>query len=316
MKSLGSELVRDYDDSDDEAPNREIFAPLDAIDEEMWRRVRSALYGGPDCAAPASLERFERHCQLKQASSKDEWFDADNKTRLIKTEQEFPGLTAKPIWDAREFEWIEELVHKHYDDITREVRRQQKKKNANFRELFSNPYNTSGYDSGWGMIHLKHPQPDCDKLCPRHLFRQTFSAIEKVKAPIGTRYASVARQRAQKVLRTHNDMNPMVLTCHLPLYGPNNEEAYMIVNGTKSLWLPKVPTVIDTTYYHSAHNDHPTDDMYLLHIDFFHPDLTPDEKFALSLLHRHNEQAILQRQALYKPIVSKLEDLFRASPDE
>jgi len=40
------------------------------------------------------------------------------------------------------------------------------------------------------------------------------------------------------------------------------------------------PTVIDTTYWHQTWNSH-DEDVYVLLIDFWHPDLRPEEISAL-----------------------------------
>ena len=57
----------------------------------------------------------------------------------------------------------------------------------------------------------------------------------------------------------------------------------MIVAGEARAWTE--PLVFDTSFVHSAYNDGDAPADYL-HIDFYHPELTADERHALSIFQR------------------------------
>ena len=125
---------------------------LDAIDEAMWRRLRRELYGGPDCGAPSSLRRFEEYCGLRRANVADDFRVVDGGRRAIYLEEQYPNLTARAIWDAGDFGWIERVVAR-VPDLREEVAGRA----LGWREgKWVDTYGHDGaYDSGWGMVHLR-----------------------------------------------------------------------------------------------------------------------------------------------------------------
>ena len=52
--------------------------------------------------------------------------------------------------------------------------------------------------------------------------------------------------------------------------------------------------------------------MHLLHVDFYHPDLSDDEVHALDVLHQQEAHAKAERASQLRPFVSQLEAAFRA----
>lgn len=290
------------------------FEGLESVEEAMWRRVRTEVYGGPEYSAPRSLARFEEHCELRRSSSwKDDLVHLDGGRRTVFSEQQYPNLTAKAVWDVERdprFQWIDELMNTGYYEAMREEVRVRTKSVPASKWSYANK--TADETTGsYGMLHLHAGKPSLDAKCPRHLFPRVVRALRDVDAPIAPRYVSVARQKAGRSLRPHTDRIPWMLTCHIPLFGPQRS-AYMLVDGERCNWTPGKPTVVDTTYQHSAHNDDNKDDMVLLHIDFFHPDLSLDEMQAMRILHRHLHIAKTQRAKELKPLINSLEAAFKA----
>lgn len=315
-RSMGSRQGRMWtsttsaiDEEDDQPEYR--FEGLESVDEAMWRRVRTELYGGPDYAAPAALRRFEEHCELRRAACTEDWINLEGGRRCVYAEQQYPNLTATPVWEVERdprFEWIRALATGYYEELREEVRVRSK---GLPMSIWKDPNATleameEERLGGYGMIHLHAGKANIDSRCPRHLFPRCVRALRAVDAPIAPRYASIARQRAGRSLRQHTDRIPWMLTCHVPLFGPQRA-AYMLVDGQRCNWTPGKPTVIDTTFQHSAHNEDSKEDMHLLHIDFFHPDLSREEMHAMRILHRHLQIAKTQRTKELKPIVSLLE---------
>ena len=52
-------------------------------------------------------------------------------------------------------------------------------------------------------------------------------------------------------------------------------------DGEERSWGEGASTVIDTTFWHETRNSHPTEPVFVLLIDFWHPSLTPREVIAM-----------------------------------
>ena len=268
---------------------------LDEIDSAAWRDVRAAVYGSADASAPAHLQRFEAYCEARRTETVGDLLSVDGGRRVLYATEVYPNLTAVPSWDVRgdaRLAWLAALE----DPATVAALRDEVRKTRRWRETtWVDTYDHDGaYDSGWGMVHLNEGH-----------FPVAEAALAAVAAPLAPRFASVARQRAGTAIHRHADRVPWILTAHLPLAGPRN--AYLVVDGNRVPWTPGVATVTDTTFFHSAHNDHATEDALLLHVDFYHPDLDDAEVAALATLHAELDRAEARRKAELRPFVARLE---------
>jgi hypothetical protein len=267
---------------------------LDDIDGETWRDLRRVVYGAPDAAAPRALARFEAYCENRRTSLEEEVREDLGGRRLLECQQTYPGLTARPVWDVSTEDWdcLEPIVNQ-YEDLRDEVRSQA----TTFRESkWVDTYGRDGaYDSGWGMVDVS----------PR-AFPRIARALRG--APLAPRRRCVARQRASHSIHAHSDRVPWALTCHVTLEG----SGHMVVDGARMEWEAGKATVCDTTFFHSAHNEHASEDVYLLHLDVFHPELSGDERYALEELHSHLATARRHRAAALSPFVAGLESAFSA----
>ena len=126
---------------------------------------------------------------------------------------------------------------------------------------------------------------------------------------LGPRLVAIARQKAKSGIPNHFDYMNWMLTLQLPLIlgeagetfsrktlegnnatvavaaavaatATNSNQYGIIVNGKRGEWKIGKPIIIDTTYEHSTYNDS-EDDIYILLIDIWHPDLSKDEIDAL-----------------------------------
>ena len=66
---------------------------------------------------------------------------------------------------------------------------------------------------------------------------------------------------------------------HMPLKGPAAGSG-MVVHGMRQDWCVGEAVVMDTTFPHSTYNES-DEDVFLLLVDFWHPDLSIDEMDAL-----------------------------------
>jgi len=306
----------------DERGKRE-FRAMDAVDEAMWRRVRSELYGGPDAAPPKELERFEAHCEFKRSVDEDRADGVDLEVSfhllraIIKEEhrcqfvaEQFPNLTASATWDVENdprLAWLNDLAASdHFAKCRDELLAAETRGTLPWQEP---------YKEGWGQIPLSETWSDTGEL----MFPEAVKALmafNKASPNDPPRFSrgTVARQTASSKLRRHSDKQPWSLSTHLPLDGPENGEAYMITFDNKTHpWLPGKPLVFDTTFYHSAANESPTKPVYMLYLDIFHPDLTHDEINAIYVLQRHMSEAAELRATQLNNLKSQLEKSFMSS---
>ena len=103
---------------------------------------------------------------------------------------------------------------------------------------------------------------------------------------LGPRHTAVARQAAGSGIPIHSDMMNWMLTMHLPLLRKRKtveakeSSVTITIDDTTINWEVGKPTIIDTSYKHMTRNVG-DEDMYLLMVDFWHPDLTEREISAL-----------------------------------
>ena len=66
-------------------------------------------------------------------------------------------------------------------------------------------------------------------------------------------------------------------------------------------WVPGRALIFDTSFVHSAYNDgdSPTD---YVHVDFFHPDLTADERRAITTFNACRQRFKAARSQLHREL--------------
>jgi aspartyl/asparaginyl beta-hydroxylase (cupin superfamily) len=115
------------------------------------------------------------------------------------------------------------------------------------------------------------------------LFPETMRILQEVvgtERRMGPRLTAIARQKANSGIPKHVDFMNWMLTLHTALWGPK-DGAGIVVNGIRKDWTVGDPVVMDTTYLHHTYNESEDEDLYILIVDFWHPDLSVDEIDAL-----------------------------------
>ena len=162
-------------------------------------------------------------------------------------------------------------------------------------------------ETGWSHIALM----DNFQWIPKHieLFPETMDIIEQVlgtERRLGPRLIAIAKQSASSGIPPHWDYMNWMWTFHMGLgfatssfMNNNQQDSYskhhnitcenidmdtvagININGTNYPWKIGSPLVLDTTFVHSTYNDHPSKDIYMLLIDFWHPEMSVDEIDAM-----------------------------------
>jgi hypothetical protein len=143
--------------------------------------------------------------------------------------------------------------------------------------------------TGWSHIALV----DNFRLQPDNIdiFPQTAQLLQRIvgtERRIGPRLVAIAKQEAHSGIPEHCDFMNWMLTLHTALDGPR-EGCGIIVHGVARDWTVGDPVVMDTTFLHETYNTS-DQDLYLLLVDFWHPDLSIDEIDALRTFFAANSE--------------------------
>ena len=191
----------------------------------------------------------------------------------------------------------------------------------------------------------------------REPFAATLAAARAARdaaaSPKKQRLLGFSRQRPRTVLPAHSDLKNWILTCHVPLNGPESATPHaervpppslalqaeyvrsrtfapkadlaaaremfahalwdghahnerpggsgMIVADEARAWVPGRALIFDTSFVHSAYNDGdaPTD---YVHVDFFHPGLTADERRAITIFNACRQRFKAARSQLHREL--------------
>ena len=208
----------------------------------------------------------------------------------------FPGLRARAIHDPREIAWTA-LLEQAYPQMKPELL-------SMIGRAKLGPHPQSLVDKGsWKVKYLYlqgEEQEEARRLCPN------TSAVLRRCMPMGSN-----RQVFCSVLGSHSHIAPHCgptntrLVCHLGLAVP--PDTALRAGSEVATWREGKCLVFDDSFEHEAWNNSDSERVVLL-IQFWHPDLTEAEVWALKELRAltMNEYDVAYTQAALRG--SKLED--------
>jgi beta-hydroxylase len=135
-------------------------------------------------------------------------------------------------------------------------------------------------DTGWAHLALIDNFRRRDDAVA--VFPETARILDDVvgtERRMGPRLVAIAKQKARTGIPEHYDYMNWMLTLHTALGGPR-EGCGIVVDRVRRDWTVGDPVVMDTTFAHETYNES-DEDLYLLLVDFWHPDLGVDEIDAL-----------------------------------
>jgi aspartate beta-hydroxylase len=183
----------------------------------------------------------------------------------------FPGLRARALWDSREIAWTA-LLEQAYPQIRHELV-------SMMERLKLNPHPQSGDERSWRVKYFYlqgEEQTEAHRLCPN------TSAILKSCMPKGPSqqvFCSVLGSQAHII--PHCGPDNTRLTCHLGLVVTPGSA--LRVGSEVMSWQEGKCVVFDDSFEHEAWNKSDSARVVLL-IQFWHPDLTEAEVWALQEL--------------------------------
>jgi aspartyl/asparaginyl beta-hydroxylase (cupin superfamily) len=231
--------------------------------EVLWAelRRRAAAHG----VAPHDLERFRHYLSTHLKLEEPEYTQP-----LQKPDNYFPGLRSQPVYDKSEFTWVPRLVS-DFETIRQEV--------LDFSTSLTLDAQPQGLtDQGrWSVLYFYAGGRRVEattRACPR-----TSGVIDSIPGAgkAGQTYLSVLRGGTH--IKRHFGPTNTRLRCHLGIVVPDGarirvgEEAYE--------WREGQCLIFDDSFDHEVWNDSANERVVLI-IDFWHPDLTSAERWAIN----------------------------------
>jgi aspartate beta-hydroxylase len=203
-------------------------------------------------------------------------------------EEYVEGLTASNWWDTNKFDWIaplEETTPLIRAELDRVLAEQQLfKADSNFQQMMG---------TGWTAFRLQRMGEWSDENMAK--FPITTKVIKSLDIPLAVRGVMFARQEPGSGVQAHSDGRNFILTCHLgvkiPVVAKNDRNdsdgsgaCWIKVGAERRAWVNDKAMVFDTSFTHETGND-ADEDRFVLIIDFWHPELSQDERSALEFIY-------------------------------
>lgn len=115
------------------------------------------------------------------------------------------------------------------------------------------------------------------------LFPKTTEILQDKDFDVPSVEAFFARQAPDTGIKLHTDDCNFILTMHLALSAPK-QQSWIEVAGQRRYWENGKALVFNTSFFHQTMNESKDEDRMVLLIRFWHPQLTQNEREALSFL--------------------------------
>ncbi|GMI07830.1 hypothetical protein TrLO_g11577 [Triparma laevis f. longispina] len=254
-----------------------------------YHRKRSQELYGNDCT-PNLLQGGSSAGPLARRSS----------GQVVRSLGTFPGLSASPRYYRNnsgswpdfaydDLKWVDELESR-LDEIKMEF-----ESSAIPDEMWETFRTKKGQEfsatTGWSHVSFL----DNFKWKPKQIatLPRTYDIVTDIvgtERRLGPRHIAVARQKSGTGIPEHSDLINTMLTLHMVIKAPSKCAVGITINGEKHFWKVGDPIVFDTTYPHETFNEGEgdEDDVVVLLVDFWHPDLSICEIEAVRKFWRMN----------------------------
>uniref|UniRef100_A0A0G4IEP4 Aspartyl/asparaginy/proline hydroxylase domain-containing protein n=1 Tax=Chromera velia CCMP2878 TaxID=1169474 RepID=A0A0G4IEP4_9ALVE len=196
-----------------------------------------------------------------------------------------PGLTAQPWWDPSQFPWISKL-EENVETIQEELETALKNP-GEFSFASDSAYSTT-MGSGWSSIRLQRFGEWREENTAK--FPKTTALLRDLNVPFAPRGVMFARQVPQTGVGRHSDGLNFILTLHLGLRVPKDLCSMKVGEEEWKKWEDGKSLVLDTSFVHETRNESPDSDRLVLIVDFWHPELTDEEREALQFVYFRGNQ--------------------------
>jgi hypothetical protein len=215
--------------------------------------------------APQDLERVHHYMSTHLKLEEPEYV-----TQLQKPDNHLPGLRAQPVYDSSEFAWTSRLVN-DFETIRREV--------LEFSANLTLDAQSQGLtDRGrWSVLYFHKGGRRVEattRACSR-----TSEIVDSAPGAgeAGQAYLSVLDSGTH--IERHFGPTNIRLRCHLGVIVPDG--ARIRVGEEMCEWREGHCLVFDDSFEHEVWNDSGSERVVLI-VDFWHPELTPAERWAIT----------------------------------
>lgn len=230
----------------------------------LWQQLRRRGMSGPDLS---KLERINRCLRIRSGEEKPDYADP-----LQRPEFYVPGLRSQAWYDVAEFAWTQSLERMH-PTITQECRELERSGGLEKRP--------EGRGGRWATSHLYFLGKKSDDLCNR--CPETVRAIEAIPGATSAGLVYFASLAPGTHLEPHCGPTNARLRCHLAVCIPDG--CSIRVGSETREWQEGKCIVFDDSFEHEVWHTG-TEVRFVLVLDIWHPDLTPEEIDAISTLMR------------------------------
>ncbi|CDF40652.1 unnamed protein product [Chondrus crispus] len=195
------------------------------------------------------------------------------------------GLDATPFIEDfdNDYQWVRHLEN-NWETIAAELREAMKQKDIQRKgnNIWAPPVveAANAYGPDWRTLVLQDRVWDPVNI---NLFPKTTAILQDSEAHVPSVEAFFARQAAGTGIKLHTDDCNFILTMHLALSAPE-KQSWIEVAGERRYWENGKGLVFNTSFFHQTMNESNEQDRVVLLIRFWHPQLRPIEREALSFL--------------------------------
>ena len=134
--------------------------------------------------------------------------------------------------------------------------------------------------TGWKALRLqRYGQWNIENML---LFPKTIKILQELPIPLAIRGVMFAKQESNSFVQAHSDGRNFILTAHLGLDIPIG--CSITVSNITKHWDNNKILIFDTSFVHETANKSDKD-RYILILDFWHPELSIEERRALELIY-------------------------------
>lgn len=195
------------------------------------------------------------------------------------------GLDATPFVEDfdSDYQWVRHLEN-NWETIAAELREATKQKDIQRKgnNIWAPPVveAANAYGPDWRTLVLQDRVWDPVNI---NLFPKTTAILQDSEAHVPSVEAFFARQAAGTGIKLHTDDCNFILTMHLALSAPE-KQSWIEVAGERRYWENGKGLVFNTSFFHQTMNESNEQERVVLLIRFWHPQLRPIEREALSFL--------------------------------
>lgn len=288
-----------------------------AQDEDFWKDLNRMVYDGK--VAPSDLLRFEEFCD-NYRTNPEESITLSETGQIVCPIGNFPGLTAVPVHDKSNFDWVPEFeqrlgaIHselRHFlmrSPASEVIARRPGAQSRVWQRRDRAGLHWAGQNFHSIKLAAGHTYSPASKSFPG-----TMKLLEDLDL-IGDREVAFHRQQPHTGLQRHSDKVNYVLAGHIGIYLPDGGETCGIqVDDQDCRWHEDEVLIIDNSFPHHTWNDS-EEERVIFYFDFFHPELSEEERRALTIFKDTWKKHTRRQSAVRQNSVSQLERLFAMTP--